>query len=132
MFLPLSTANSDQDSEELKQWRPKTEAVVIRVAGGRITPALPGIIGIDTLLNFRETMIIHHTDPNVREVLKERAPAEASKIDGMVFGAFDDIEQSVRDDLDIFKGSQFVREEMKKSVYGFVYDIQTGMLTSVA
>lgn len=61
MFLPLSTVNSDQDSEELKQWRTKTEAVVIRVAGGRITPALPGIIGIDTLLNFRETMIIHHT-----------------------------------------------------------------------
>lgn len=29
-------------------------------------------------------------DPNVREVLKERAPAEASKIDGMVFGAFDE------------------------------------------
>lgn len=28
-------------------------------------------------------------DPNVREALKERAPAEASKIDGMVFGAFD-------------------------------------------
>ncbi|KAL8773086.1 MAG: hypothetical protein Q9194_004422 [Teloschistes cf. exilis] len=71
-------------------------------------------------------------DPNVREALKERAPAEASKIDGMVFGAFDNLEQSVRDDLKIFKSSQFVREEMKKSVYGFVYDIQTGKLTGVA
>ncbi|KAM0263215.1 hypothetical protein ACHAQJ_001370 [Trichoderma viride] len=67
---------------------------------------------------------------DIRAVHKSRLP-DHSEIDGMVFGAFDDVEQSVRDDLQILKTSPYVPKKLADNSFGFVYDIKTGLLTSV-
>lgn len=41
------------------------------------------------------------------------------------------VEQSVRDDIALVKNSKLVRQELKDGTRGFVYDIDTGLLTEV-
>ncbi|KAL8710274.1 MAG: hypothetical protein Q9220_005044 [cf. Caloplaca sp. 1 TL-2023] len=96
----------------------RNEAVVVRTAGGRMHSAFASFLPIDTLLNFKEMM--------------ERAPAQAEEIEGMEWGAIADLEQSVRNDIEMFKASELVRKELRDNVHGFVYDIKTGLLSEVA
>ena len=42
------------------------------------------------------------------------------------------IEQSIKDDLAILKASPLIREELAAKSYGFLYDIKTGELKTVA
>ena len=39
------------------------------------------------------------------------------------------LEQSVRDDLAVIKGSPLVRKQLADRTYGFVYDIKTGLVS---
>lgn len=41
------------------------------------------------------------------------------------------MEQSVRDDLAILKASPFIRKELADRCVGFMYNLETGALTSV-
>ncbi|MCJ1385660.1 hypothetical protein MMC17_008783 [Xylographa soralifera] len=118
--------------------QPGDGVIVMRNACGHVTPVLNDILAIDTLLNFTEVMIIHHIDCGttyykeaiVRDELRKRVPGNKS-IDSMKFGDITNLEQSVKDDLEIFKSSPFVRKELVDKVYGFVFDIKTGELTPV-
>jgi carbonic anhydrase len=38
------------------------------------------------------------------------------------------VEHSVRDDVEFLRGSPLLREELKKNIHGFVFDIKTGKL----
>lgn len=41
------------------------------------------------------------------------------------------LEQSVRDDLAVIKGSALVRKQIADRTYGFIYDIKTGLVSPV-
>ncbi|TVY90438.1 Uncharacterized protein LAWI1_G002966 [Lachnellula willkommii] len=114
--------------------------LVMRNICGHIEPALNDILALDSFLSLKEIMIIHHTDCGafhftdslIKDVLKKRLPGHAGSIDDMAFGAFGDLEQSVRDDIAVLKASPLVREELVAATSGFVYDLKTGGLTPVS
>lgn len=41
------------------------------------------------------------------------------------------VEHSVRDDVEFLKGSPLLREELKKNIQGFVFDVKTGKLEEI-
>jgi carbonic anhydrase len=115
------------------------EAIAIRSVGGRIEPLIPGILALDTLFNFEELAIIHHTDcggtiftkDSVSSVLKERVPDSSDAIDELKFGDFTDIAGSVKEDLGIWRKNPFASKQLRDNSYGFVFDIKTGELIKV-
>ncbi|KFY33746.1 hypothetical protein V494_07353 [Pseudogymnoascus sp. VKM F-4513 (FW-928)] len=117
----------------------KWDAVVVRSCAGRIAPQMQNLVFLDHVLQFSDVMIIHHTDcsaelfknDHVRETLKERAPAHNNAIDELEFPGFDDLEQSVRDDVALVHKSPLLRKELAERTHGFVYDITTGKVTLV-
>lgn len=110
------------------------EAHVIRNAGGRVSDALRSIAISQTLLGTKELAIIHHTDcgmltftdEGIRQKLREERGVDASDV---AFLPFDDLEQSVRDDLAAYERSPLVRHDVP--VRGFIYDVNTGRLAEV-
>jgi carbonic anhydrase len=111
------------------------DAHVIRNAGGRASPdALRSLIISYKLLGTREFLIVHHTDcgmltftnDQIRDMLKTDPGADASSID---FLPFDDVEQSVRDDVATVRNSPLIPNDIP--VTGFVYDVRTGRLTEI-
>ena len=111
------------------------DAHVIRNAGGRASPdALRSLIISYKLLGTREFLIVHHTDcgmltftnTQLRDLLKTDTGADASAID---FLPFDNVEQSVRDDVATVRSSPLIPNDIP--VTGFVYDVRTGRLTEV-
>ncbi|MCJ1227861.1 hypothetical protein MMC12_004520 [Toensbergia leucococca] len=72
----------------------------------------------------------HFKDAQILAKLKERCP-DSKDIDSMTFGMINDLEQSVKDDLAILKGSPFIRKELASRSRGFIYDLKTGLLSRV-
>lgn len=109
-------------------------AYVIRNAGGRMVPALPSIIVSQELLGTDELAVIHHSDCGMTtftdESLRERLAARGLDASGIAFGAFADIESSVREDLEVYANSPLVRHDIP--VRGFIFDVATGLLREVA
>jgi carbonic anhydrase len=87
------------------------------------------------LLGTKAIAVIHHTDcgmltfenEDVHAKVKEDLGADSSDIDFMPFG---DLEQSVRDDVELLKSSPLIDEETE--IRGFVYDVSTRRLSEVA
>ena len=50
----------------------------------------------------------------------------------MSFADLVSIKQSVKDDIGVFKASPLIRENLKNSVRGYVFDVKTGLLTAIA
>jgi carbonic anhydrase len=111
------------------------DAHVIRNAGGRAADALRSLVISQQLLGTNEVLIIHHTDcgmltfdnATLQGICQERLGADATDIDFLPFG---DVEQSVRDDVEMVRSSPLIPDEIPVS--GFVYDVQTGKLHEVA
>ncbi len=109
-------------------------AHIIRNAGGRVSEALRSLAISQELLGTRAVAIIHHTDcgmltftdDQLRRRLRENLGANA---DHVAFLPFTDIEQSVLDDLDAYRESKMVRQDIP--VRGFIFDVQTGRLNEV-
>lgn len=111
------------------------DAHVIRNAGGRAdASALRSLVISQQLLGTEEVVVIHHTDcgmlglsnAGLRARLAERLGADAGDLD---FLPFDDLVQSVRDDVAALRGSPFIPAEI--AISGFIYDVQTGRLEAV-
>ena len=66
------------------------------------------------------------TNDQLRQRLQDRLGADASGID---FLPFDDLNQSVRDDVATIRTSPLVPDDVVVS--GFVYDVRTGRLHRV-
>lgn len=115
------------------------EALAIRSVGGRIEPQIPSILALDTLMNFEELAIIHHTNcggtiftkDSVTSVLNQRVPDSSEAIDKLQFGDFSDIAGSVKEDLGIWRANPFASKQLRDNSYGFVFDIKTGELIKV-
>lgn len=71
-----------------------TEAVVFRVPGGKPESTINGILSVDSLVKFKEILIVQHTDcgatffrdESIKEGLRQLAPGLKSEIDGLHFG----------------------------------------------
>ena len=112
------------------------DAHVIRNAGGRASDdAIRSLIISSRLLGTREFVVIHHTDcgmltfsnDDLQGKLIADTGVDASHID---FLPFEDLQQSVRDDIQAIKASPFIDDDIP--VTGFVYDVKTGRLNEVS
>jgi carbonic anhydrase len=110
------------------------DAHVIRNAGGRAADALRSIAISQRLLGTEEVFVVHHTDcgmltfdnPTMYGICREQLGADVSDID---FLPFSDLEQSVRDDVEMIRNSPLTAGDVK--VRGFIYDVKTGQLQEV-
>jgi carbonic anhydrase len=111
------------------------DAHMIRNAGGRASDdAIRSLIISNRLLGTNEYLVIHHTDcgmltfsnDDLRTKLADEADADASGID---FLPFSDLEQSVREDVQRIRDSEFLPEDIQVS--GYVYDVSDGRLRPV-
>lgn len=117
------------------------EIIVIRNAGGNVQMALPNILALDTLVGINEIMVVKHTDcgslafteEGVKDVLKKRAPGREKEIEEMEIGSIagKTLEQGLREQIAVVKGSELLRGELKGSIRAFVHDIVSGSLTEV-
>ncbi|PSS22497.1 hypothetical protein M430DRAFT_226325 [Amorphotheca resinae ATCC 22711] len=114
------------------------KATVVRTTGGRVRPALSSLYVLTAVGGEGKKgliMVIHHTDcglchvteEQIKESLKKRAsgPEEAHDIDGMVFGAIADPEETVKEDVALLRESSFFKG---MQVVGLVQDTETGLL----
>lgn len=109
-------------------------AHIIRNAGGRMADALRSLAISQRLVGTREVAVIHHTecamttfsDDDMRQRLRDEAGVIA---DHLAFLPFRDLDQSVLDDLEVYRSSPLVRQDVV--LRGFVYDVGTGLLREV-
>ncbi len=111
------------------------DAHVIRNAGGRASEAIRSLVISQALLGTEAVAFIHHvdcgmltfTDASLREKLRAANPE--ADADDIAFLSYSDIDQSVRDDIAIYRASKLVRQDIP--VKGFVFDVKTGKLREV-
>jgi carbonic anhydrase len=110
------------------------DAHVIRNAGGVISDEEIRSLSISQhLLGTREIMVIRHTDCGMLTFTDEdfsaKLEAEAGERPEWRARAFSDLEEGVRESLEIIRRSPFI--PMKDSVRGFIYDVSSGALEEV-
>ncbi len=107
---------------------------VIRNAGGRVTEdAIRSLSLSAALLGTRACVVIHHSDCGLfgrtDEELRQRVAEVAGTRATFGFLPFEDLEQSVRDDVAALRASPYFPAEYE--VIGFTYDVRTGTLALV-
>ena len=111
------------------------DAHVIRNAGGRAADALRSLIISEQLLGTNTIVILHHTDcgmltfsnEDIHTKIKHELHADA---DHIAFLPFKDLQQSVRDDITFLRTSPLIPDTIE--IKGFIYDVKTGKLQSIA
>lgn len=110
------------------------DAHVIRNAGGRAVDALRSLVISQQLLGTREVVVVHHTDcgmltfddATLRGKLKRELGVTGT--DQLEFHPFRDLEQSVRDDIEVIRRSELT---LDVPVTGYIYDVKTGRVTEI-
>ncbi|KAH7311386.1 carbonic anhydrase [Stachybotrys elegans] len=117
----------------------KWDAVVTRSAAGRVLPQMQNLIFLDHLLHFTDVVILHHTDCTAEHLGKEDvqmrlntlAPGHKEEIEKLNLPSFDNLEKSVRVDLQVVRSSPLIRPDLCRRTRGFIFDIKTGKVTEV-
>ena len=121
------------------------DAVVLRNAGGRITPAVMGDLGILGVLAAAanqpgtspmqlELVVIHHTDcgmsrlanPAIQRQVAKRLGLSVDEVSAM---AISDPTTSVQDDVERLRHTPGTPDQLVVS--GFVYDVSNGTINQV-
>ncbi len=119
------------------------DAVVIRNAGGRITRAVLGDLGILSVLAANmpgpgamqpELVVIHHTDcgmsrlanPAIQEQVATRLGLSMDEVAAM---AITDPARTVQDDIERLRNTPGTPDQL--IVSGFVYDVSSGTINQV-
>ncbi len=110
------------------------DAHVIRNAGGVVTDdAVRSLTISQRLLGTEEIILIHHTDCSMltftHDELAKQVEADTGIRPPFAFEAFTDLEGDVRQSIARIEASPFIPR--KKSVRGFVYEVETGKLHEV-
>lgn len=113
---------------------PPGSAHIIRNAGGRVVDAIRSLVVSQTIIGTEEVAIIHHTqcgmetftDAEIRQKLRDERNAIA---DDIAFLPFQDLEQAIRDDIQIYRQSPLLRQDIP--VRGFIYEVDSGRLREV-
>lgn len=111
------------------------DAHVIRNAGGRAADAVRSLVISEQLLGTTTIVVIHHTDcgmltftnPQLQEKVKQDLHADVDDTD---FLPFNDLEQSVRDDVAFLRSSLLIPQTIE--IAGFIYDVKNGKLSAVS
>ncbi len=111
------------------------EAHVIRNAGGEITEdALRSLTISQHELGTTEVMLIHHTECGMQTFTNKEFKAEMTAETGhtphWATQAFTDVEADVRKSISRVQKCPFLRHT--HCVRGFVYDVETGLLSEVS
>ena len=111
------------------------DAHILRNAGGRITEdMLRSLVISQQQLGTREIVVLHHTDcgaqtfqnKDFQEHLKRELGVDVSNQD---FLPFQDIDESVREDMRLLKDSPLIPDDVVIS--GAVYDVDTGSMREI-
>lgn len=107
---------------------------VIRNAGGRVTEDVVRSLSISAaLLGTRGCIVVHHTNCGLLGRTDEELRARVADASGarapFGFLGFEDLEQSVRDDVAALRAIPYFPPEYQ--ILGFTYDVQTGRLQVV-
>lgn len=111
------------------------DAHVIRNAGGRVSDdAIRSLVISERLLGTQEIVVIHHTDcgmltftnAQLAEKIRDDLGVDVGDRD---FLPFSDLEQSVRDDVEILRQSPLIPRSIP--IAGAIYDVHTGQLREV-
>lgn len=111
------------------------DAHVIRNAGGRVSDdAIRSLVISQRLLGTNEVVVIHHTDcgmatfedEDLAEKIRQDLGVDAS---GHDFLTFSDLDQSVRDDVEILQNSPLIPDDT--SLAGAVYEVESGKVREV-
>lgn len=109
------------------------DAHVIRNAGGRAVDAIRSLVISQQLLGTREIVLIHHTDCGMLtftdDQLNQKLHDELHAHADFSFLPFDDLENSVRDDLAVLRDSPLLMPNTP--LRGFIYDVHTGKLDEI-
>ena len=101
-------------------------AHILRNAGGRASnDAIRSLVVSAHLLGTREVGVIHHTDCGLEGCTDDEV-AERTGVHGLAFLAFDDVEDSVRQDVDVIRRCGHLPPGFLS--WGAVYDVDTGAL----
>ena len=119
------------------------DAIVVRVAGGNLAPALGTMLAIDSLSGFTDVVMMRHTDcgtglwtdERIRESIEGRTAVDhaalvgrrGEKLSEVPFcESVGDMEALLREDVGWLKNSPVVREGMKERIVGMMYEVETG------
>jgi len=136
--IVLTCCDNRVEPEKFLGLNPLDFTLVIRNTGGRVEFAMKDIMLFSAFMKLKSVIVIHHTncgashfkDDIIRDTLFSRHP-DHPEVKDLVFGAFEDLEQSVRDDLKLLKSSPFVSKELADNSYGLTYNIKTGRIARV-
>ena len=111
------------------------DAHILRNAGGRVTEdMIRSLVISQQQMGTREIVVLHHTDcgaqtfenEGFRQHLKKELGVDVGDRD---FLPFQNIEESVREDMRLLKASPLTPEDVVIS--GAVYDVDTGLISEV-
>jgi carbonic anhydrase len=110
------------------------DAHVIRNAGGIVTDDTIRSLAISQRrLDTRAVMVVQHTRCGMQGLDESEFVAElrsdAGRAPDWDVGAFQELEQSVRDGVERIRASEFIPHG--GDIRGFVYDVETGRVSEV-
>lgn len=110
------------------------EAHILRNAGGLATEdMLRSLVLSQRLLMTREVLLMHHTRCGLHgadeAALRRKIASETREEPPYAFGAFEDIDRSVRETVATVREHRFLPH--RNQVRGFVYDVDTGRVREV-
>ena len=111
------------------------DAHILRNAGGRVTEdMIRSLVISQQQMGTREIVVLHHTDcgaqtfqnKDFQEHLKRELGVDVS---GQDFLPFQDIDESVREDMKLLQESPLIPDDVVIS--GAVYDVDTGSMRQI-
>ena len=110
------------------------EAHLIRNAGGLATEdAIRSLLLSQFLLKTESVMVIHHTRCGLETFEEEKLQNELQRVKGsrplFTLGAYDDVDQSVRETVATLKASLFIEQT---EIRGFVFNVDDGDLREIS
>lgn len=112
------------------------DAKIFRNPGGRVTPqALEALVLGVHLLNVNRILVVPHTRcamaTSTLDQIRERVAASAGQdASWQTFGVVEDQERALADDVAVVRAHPLIPDTV--AVGGFLYDVDTGLLTQLA
>ena len=109
------------------------DAHIIRNAGGLATEdVIRSLIISQRLLGTDEILVVEHTGCGLfgadEDALRSRLTAETGLAVEVAFGAFDDLEENLRAQVEVLRSHPLLRAV---PVHGLIYEVETGRLHEV-
>ncbi|MGT2749798.1 beta-class carbonic anhydrase [Streptococcus orisasini] len=111
------------------------DAHILRNAGGRVTDdVIRSLVISEQQLGTSEIVVLHHTDCGAQTFTNEEFAQQLKRdlavdVKDRDFLPFEDVEDSVREDMAILKNSPLIPDDIVIS--GAVYDVDTGRIKVV-